>query len=113
MDGVQLTLNAKSRPIMVCDFSKMTVGERVMLIVHYRWGGNQAAYAAHLGVTPQRLNSPIRGGGLSKRLNALIRQSVPGLTSMWLEDGDIRGMPPELLDVLADVAGRLSRKTAP
>jgi hypothetical protein len=112
MDSVQVSWNAKSPTIMVCDFSKMTVGERIMLLVHYRWGGVQATYAAHLGVSPQRLGNIIKGSGLSRPMNALMRQSVPGLTSMWLEEGDARGMPGDLLDDLARVAGRLSRKTA-
>src|SRR5687768_6718405 len=112
MVGVQQILIAASPAIMPGRHSDLSVADRVELVRLYRRDPTQTAFAKRLGVSLGRLNNVLRGTPLSKDMASRICQSVPGLTPMWLWDGDTRGMPVELVDGLAAAEGRLSEKTA-
>lgn len=48
---------------------------------------SDAAFAAHLGVSPQRWNAAKMTGNLSKAVAAMLVQKVPGMTYEWLWSG--------------------------
>ena len=107
MVSVQQILIPPSATIMV-RHSDLTVAERVELVRLYRGDPTQTAFAKRLGVSLGRLNNVLRGSPLGRDLAQKICQSVPGLTPMWLWDGDSRGMPVELVDGLVASEGRLN-----
>lgn len=113
MVGVSPALIGLLPAIMPGRHSDLSVADRVELVMLYRKDPSQTAFAKRLGVSLARINNVLRGKSLSRDLASRICQSVPGLTPMWLWDGDTRGMPVELVDGLSAVEDRLSGNTAP
>lgn len=54
---------------------------------------NDAAFAAALGVSTQRLNNVLNGTPLGKNFALLMCQKIPGLTLDWLYLGIPDGLP--------------------
>lgn len=48
---------------------------------------SDAAFAAHLGISPQRWNAAKITGNLSKAVAELLIQKVPGMTYEWIWSG--------------------------
>ena len=65
---------------------------------------NQAAFAVHLGVPPQRLNNVETGTQPLARELAFIIRAETGATTDWLWFGDARGLPYQLARDLEEAA---------
>ena len=72
------------------------VAERVRLLWRAEGFETSAAYAAHIGVSPNRLYNVERGSPLGKDMAIKMVQGTPGLSLDWLWFGRTDTIPLEL-----------------
>lgn len=73
-----------------------------------------AAFAAFLGMSPQRWNNLENGFPVSKAVAFLLVRKVPGLTTDWVWFGKVEGLPVQLARELApESTGNLSTTPSP
>lgn len=89
------------------------VAHRARILREAMGYGTSNAFAAFLGVSPQRWNNVEIGLPLSNQIAFMLVQKVPGLTLDWLYFGKADGLPLELARRLGEFGPAQSSNTRP
>jgi hypothetical protein len=109
IDGIKNIWVAPSRAMTD---SPEDVGKRITELWTALGYETSAAFAAALGVSPQRVNNVEVGMSLSRDLAIKIVKFAPGLTLDWLYFGKPDGLPLELARLLGAFGTARSGKTS-
>lgn len=93
--------------------SNEAVSERLRLLRKALDFDTSSAFAAHLGVSPQRWNNVENHVPLGRDLALTLVQKHPGLTLDWLYRGKTEGLPLALARLLGALEGSGITKTTP
>jgi len=115
IDGKSKRSGPSSRPMSKSGIARKTspIAERARVLREAMDYDTSNAFAAFLGVSPQRWNNIETGLPLSNQMAFLLVQKVPGLTLDWLYFGKADGLPLELARRLGELGPGQSSKTRP
>ena len=86
------------------------IGERLQLLwlaLGYR---TASAFAAKLGISPQRLSNSVKGNFLGKEVQRKIVEHCPSVNVDWIRYGITRGLTVDLMEKIEEARRKLPRR---
>ena len=90
--------------------SEAGIGERLQLLWLALGYSTAVAFAAKLGISPQRLNNSVKGNFLGKEVQRKILEHFPAVSIDWLRFGITRNLTVELSEKIDKAREQLPRR---